>query len=156
MINRSPLPDAQPEPTKEQEEDLTRVAEPTQPGEPCTAANNEATPDEIERLREVAQIATDTLQTVDEWLGMASTRQAATDALWRLTRALGRAGYPVRVHDDLRWRGSIIRACEQAGIGLGEDHVTMRVRLDTDKPWQHASGPVLTPDKVRRLIREVQ
>ena len=41
-----------------------------------------------EQLEEIALRAHEADIVVDEWLGSASTRQAATDCLWRLRRAL--------------------------------------------------------------------
>lgn len=106
----------------------------------------------VKVLEAVCALAVETLTTVDDWQGHASTRQAAVDALFRLSRALQRAGFPSRVTDDLRWRGSIIRALEQAGVGLDEDGVAVRVRMKRDQPWQHASGPVISPDRLWSIV----
>lgn len=99
-------------------------------------------------------VAVEMLQTVDDWIGMASTRQAAVDAMWRLRRTLQRAGFRVHVRDDLRWRGSILRALEQAGLGVGEDGILVRVRMPDDQPWQHASGPIVTPDRLASYVHQ--
>lgn len=109
--------------------------------------------DNVKALREACLIAADSLATVDEWLGHASTRQAAQDALWRLTRALQRAGIPTLINSDLRWRGSIIRALEQAGLGIGECG-TVRVRRKTDLPHMHASGTQVTPDRLWSVVSQ--
>jgi hypothetical protein len=41
--------------------------------------------------------------------------------------------------DNLEWRGQIIRAMEEAGIGLGEDGA-LRLRQSEDKYWEAATG----------------
>ena len=97
---------------------------------------------ELQTLQEIAGIAAETLRTVDDWIGHASTREAAMEALWRLKRILERAGFKVPL-EHLEWRGQIIRAMEEAGLGLGEDGA-IRVRQPSDKYWQPASGPLVT------------
>jgi hypothetical protein len=94
--------------------------------------------EELRRLREVAGIAAETLRTVDNWLGHASTREAAMEALWRLRRILESVGFPMPL-EHLEFRGQIIRAMEESGVGLGEDGV-LRLRRPDDKYWQPASG----------------
>lgn len=96
---------------------------------------------ELKSLRELAGIAAETLKAVDNWLGHAGTREAAMDALWRLTRILERAGFPTPL-EHLAWRGQLIRAMEEAGLGIGEDGA-MRVRQAGDKYWEPASGPLI-------------
>jgi hypothetical protein len=99
---------------------------------------------ELRALRELAGITAETLRTVDEWLGQASTREAAMDALWRLKRILERVGFKTPL-EHLEWRGQIVRALEEAGLGVGTDGA-IRVRQPKDKYWQPATGP---------LVREV-
>jgi hypothetical protein len=99
---------------------------------------------ELRSLRELAGITAETLRTVDEWLGQASTREAAMDALWRLRRILERVGFKTPL-EHLEWRGQIVRALEEAGLGVGTDGA-IRVRQPKDKYWQPATGP---------LVREV-
>jgi hypothetical protein len=56
------------------------------------------TPD-LERLKlleALASIAVDALRGIDNWLGQASTREAAMDAIWRLRRALKPRASPIR------------------------------------------------------------
>lgn len=117
------------------------------------AAAAQSSDDSVRALREACLVAADTLTTVDEWMGHASTRQAAQDALWRLNRAVQRAGIPTHVSNDLRWRGSIIRALEQAGLGIGECG-TVRIRRKTDLPHMHASGTQITPDRLWSVITQ--
>jgi hypothetical protein len=61
------------------------------------------------------------------------------ESLWRLTRILERAGFQLP-HEHLAWRGQIIRALEEAGLGLGTDG-RVRLRSESDKYWEPASGP---------------
>jgi hypothetical protein len=93
---------------------------------------------ELQVLREIAGVTAETLRTVDEWLGHASTREAAMEALWRLRRILEAAGYTMPL-EHLEWRGQIIRAMEDAGVGLGDDGV-VRLRQPEDKYWAPATG----------------
>jgi hypothetical protein len=99
---------------------------------------------ELQSLREIAGITAETLRTVDDWLGHASTREGAMEALWRLRRILERAGFKMPL-EHLEWRGQIIRALEEAGLGLGEDGA-IRVRQPNDKYWEPATG---------RLVAEI-
>jgi hypothetical protein len=63
------------------------------------------------------------------------------DSLWSLTRILQSLGWELPT-DNLCWRGQLVRAMEEAGIGLGDDNV-IRVRLPENRPWQPASGPAV-------------
>jgi hypothetical protein len=99
---------------------------------------------ELHALREIAGITAETLRTVDDWMGHASTREAAMDALWRLRRILERFGFILPLQ-HLEWRGQIVRALEEAGLGVGADGA-IRVRQPQDKYWQPATG---------RLVREI-
>jgi hypothetical protein len=98
--------------------------------------------EEVERLRSVCEIAAQTSDQIQEWLGHASTRQAAVDSLWRMARALQRAGFntgPRR--DNLDWRGSLLDELWEAGFYRGADglmHLDPRRRLYGD-----AEGPTL-------------
>jgi hypothetical protein len=94
---------------------------------------------ELRRLREVAGIAAETLRTVDNWLGNASTREAAMEALWRFRRILEAVGYPMPL-EHFQFRGQLTRAMEESGVGLGVDGV-LRLRQPTDKNYEPASGP---------------
>jgi hypothetical protein len=113
--------------------------------------------EELKLLREIAGVTVETLRSVDDWLGHASTREAAMESLWRLTRILERAGFQV-AHAHLAWRGQIIRALEEAGLGLGDDD-KVRLRSVADKYWKPASGPLITellaqvPAAVRELAQ---
>lgn len=94
----------------------------------------------LKNLEALAQVAAETLTAVDDWLGQASTREAAEDSMRRLWRALQAVGFVGGVRDSLGWRGSILRAMDRAGIGCGEDN-EIRVRTALDKPWMGATGP---------------
>jgi hypothetical protein len=96
---------------------------------------------ELQLLRELAGITADTLRTVENWLGNAGTRESAMDSLWRLGRIVQSMGYELPM-DNLRWRGQLVRALEQAGVGLGSDDA-IRVRLPEDKYWEPARGPLV-------------
>jgi hypothetical protein len=96
---------------------------------------------ELQLLREVAAITAQTIRTVDAWLGESGTREAAMDALWRLMRVLGAAGYKKPL-EHLAWRGQLLRAMEEAGIGMGDDG-NVRVRQPEDKPGEPATGTLV-------------
>jgi hypothetical protein len=96
---------------------------------------------ELQILRQLAGITAQTILTIDNWLGHAGTREAAMDSLWRLMRILEAAGYK-RPLEHLEWRGQLIRAMEEAGIGLGNDG-TLRVRQAADKYWEPATGALV-------------
>jgi hypothetical protein len=96
---------------------------------------------EIHVLRQIAGITAQTIQAVDNWLGHAGTREAAMDSLWRLMRILEAAGYKKPL-EHLEWRGQLVRAMEEAGIGLGDDGA-LRVRQPQDKYWEPATGPLI-------------
>lgn len=70
----------------------------------------------IEQLEKICEIANFTLSVIDEWLGMASTRQAADDSIWRLHRALQQAGWDYKWRGNLEWRGSILKELNDAGF----------------------------------------
>jgi hypothetical protein len=104
---------------------------------------------ELHALREIAGITAETLRTVDDWLGHASTREAAMDSLWRLRRILERVGFKMPL-EHLEWRGQIVRALEEAGLGIGSDSA-IRIRQPNDKYWQPATGP-----RVKEVIQNAQ
>lgn len=106
-----------------------------------TKEEGEKTYEELRRLREVAGIGAETLRTLDNWLGHASTREAAMESLWRFRRILESVGFPMPL-EHLAFRGQIIRAMEESGVGLGEDGV-LRLRRPIDRYWEPASGPPL-------------
>jgi hypothetical protein len=93
----------------------------------------------LKKLETLTQVAADTLMAIDDWLGNASTREAAEDSIRRLWRALQAVGFNAHVRDNLGWRGSLLRAMDRAGIGYGEDD-EIRVRTPQDKPWMRATG----------------
>lgn len=94
---------------------------------------------ELQMLRELAAITADTLRTVENWLGNAGTREGAMDSLWRLARFVQGLGFELPV-ENLKWRGQLVRALEEAGIGLGADE-TIRIRQAGDGYWGPATGP---------------
>jgi hypothetical protein len=75
----------------------------------------------LKKLETLAQVAAETLTVIDDWLGHASTREAAEDSMRRLWRALQAVGFNRNVRDNLGWRGSLLRAMDRAGIGCGGD-----------------------------------
>ncbi len=91
-------------------------------------------------LETLAQVAAETLTAIDDWLGSASTREAAEDSIRRLWRALQAVGFDGHVRDNLGWRGSLLRAMDRAAIGHGEDD-EIRLRTARDLPWMRATGP---------------
>ncbi len=96
----------------------------------------------LDLLHLVVFTAAQTLETVDRWLGHASTHNAAMDALWRLRRALWSIGLN-GVRDDLDWRGSLIEALERVGFRAGEDG-DIRELLPWQPGWQLAQGRSLS------------
>lgn len=93
---------------------------------------------ELRLLRELAAITADTLRTIENWLGGAGTRESAMDSLWRLARRVQGLGYNLPL-ENLTWRGQLMRALEEAGLGIGADGA-IRLRRSTDKYWQPATG----------------
>jgi hypothetical protein len=96
---------------------------------------------ELQLLREIASISSQTIQAVDCWLGQAGTREAAMDSLWRLKRILESAGYKKPLA-YLECPQSLVRAMEEAGIGLGQDG-KVRVRHPEDSQEKPATGPLV-------------
>jgi hypothetical protein len=93
---------------------------------------------ELQMLRELAGITADTIVAIENWLGSAGTRESAMDSIWRLTRILQSFGYRLPL-ENLKWRGQMVRALEESGLGMGSDG-TIRVRMPEDKYWQPATG----------------
>jgi hypothetical protein len=96
---------------------------------------------ELQLLREIAGITAQTLRTIENWLGHAGTRESAMDSLWRLARILEGAGHKIPT-EGLEWRGQLVRALEESGIGMGEDGA-LRLRQQGDRCWQPATGPLV-------------
>lgn len=105
-----------------------------------------------EALLKVCDCAVEAIAQIEEWLGSASTRQAAEESIYRLRRALQRAGYEMK-NGCLEYRGSILRAMEHAGIGMDDEGV-IRIRRYTDKPWMLASGVPLYEHLHRHPAKE--
>lgn len=103
----------------------------------------------LESLEKVAQVAAETLTTIEDWLGQASTREAAEGSIRRLWRALQAAGFGDQIREPLGWRGVLLRAMDCAGIGYGEDD-EIRIRSALDRPWMWATGP-----RVRDLLEDI-
>lgn len=87
----------------------------------------------------------DAIEAVDAWLGQASTRQYALDALWRARRALEAAGEPVTIRNEAGpgWRGSVFRAIEVCGLGWTGYEDELRFRLAGQPRWSAPAGPNL-------------
>lgn len=122
--------------------------------------------DENLKFRGILMLARETLNVVDDWLGHASTRQAATDSLWRLGRALERVGFPwTAAPDSLKWRGSLVRELNAAGFfhSDAKDAFVFDPAAWTDRParvFGNAVGPTLqelvdTHAYVRECFREL-
>ena len=70
----------------------------------------------LDQLENLARAAFDALVSVDDWLGSASTRQAATDALRRLEVKLIAAGFERPTRSNLKFRGAILDDLERMGL----------------------------------------
>ena len=70
----------------------------------------------LEELESVGRAAFDAVVGVQEWLGSAGTRQAATDAWRRLEIKLIAAGFQPRIGKSLYFRGSILDDLERMGL----------------------------------------
>jgi hypothetical protein len=53
-----------------------------------TRSDGQTIYEEVKLLREIAGVTVEALRCVNDWLGYASTQEAAMEALWRLTRIL--------------------------------------------------------------------
>lgn len=101
----------------------------------------------IIHLEAICQVANDTLCAIDMWLGMASTRQAADDSIWRLHRMLQQAGWDYDWRHYLEWRGAMIKELNDAGFFVGADGLFhYDPTADKEKPYRvygNAVGPTL-------------
>ena len=93
----------------------------------------------IARLGRCCQVAADTMQVINEWLGSASTREAAYDSMWRLDRTLRQAGFPPK-REPLEWRGLVLAALEKEGFGADDDN---SVRVWAGPRWARPEGKPL-------------
>lgn len=106
---------------------------------------------EVERLKNLCIIASQTMTVIDEWMGAASTRQAAMDSMWRLNRALEQNGFPYENRHILDWRGSVLHELNDAGFYPNSDNAyaaDTRFVYDPDAPAGHrifgnAVGPTI-------------
>jgi hypothetical protein len=93
-------------------------------------------------FREIGTATAEMITCIQNWLGAASTREAAMESIWRVSRLLQRHGFQAHPQNELEWRGVIIKAMDEAGIGLGDDD-KIRLRTPDNPPWQHANGAIL-------------
>ncbi|HEX7126866.1 MAG TPA: hypothetical protein VF406_14000 [Thermodesulfobacteriota bacterium] len=97
----------------------------------------------VAQLGQVLAIAGETVEDWHNWRGMASTFQAADDSMWRLRRALRRAGLDVGPRrDTLWWRGALIQEVNAAGFYRGADDL-LRHDPSGDRILGDAVGPTL-------------
>jgi hypothetical protein len=80
----------------------------------------------VEWLRKIATSAYEAMLVIEEWLGNASTRQAAMDALWRLHKRFQQIGlnqgYRLGQNwSPLDWRGCMGKALSDVGFGLSDE-----------------------------------
>jgi hypothetical protein len=94
-------------------------------------------------IREALEACAHALMAVDDWLGSASTRQYALDALWLARRRLEAAGVDFPRDVGLGWRGSVFRALEKCGLGWTGYEDEIRFRLAGQPNWAAAAGPAL-------------
>lgn len=99
--------------------------------------------DEIERLRVenetlkgICQATRDTLGTIDDWLGSASTQQAAKDSMWRLQRRLQQAGFEYSWRNALEWRHVTLKELNEAGFFNSPDFFRYDPTADKEKPYR--------------------
>lgn len=97
--------------------------------------------DDVDLLRLALLSAIDAHVCVTEWLGHASTQQAAYDSMHRFRRILWGLGLNP-VGSTLDWRGSLIEALERAGFRASEDGDIRRV-LPGQKGYEFAKGQTL-------------
>lgn len=98
---------------------------------------------ERDQLRAVAKATRDTLTVIDEWLGMASTREAAIDSMRRLERLLSAVGFEYTWKGILDWRGSLIDELWQACFYVGPDGHWHYVPGGPPPVFGNADGPQL-------------
>jgi hypothetical protein len=111
-------------------------------------AKRPGTPEEVAALRRLASIAQDAATQFSDWIGSASTRNATTDSMYRLARALDAAGYPYNSHRCLDWRGSVLHELNDAGFFFSEEKEAFVFDPDAEKarPYRNhgnAVGPTL-------------
>jgi hypothetical protein len=135
---------------------------------------NEKLHQRVVELEQICQVANDALSCIEEWQGMASTKQAAYDSLWRLHRALQSAGWEYNWKDNLDWRGSILKELNDAGFYPNSDDAysaDCRFVYDPDAPkskparvFGNAVGPTIEEivllwkigeDEIKRYIDAV-
>jgi len=96
----------------------------------------------LEELESVGRAAFDAVVALEEWLGGAGTRQAATDAWRRLEIKLMAAGFQPPIGKNLDFRGSILDDLER--MGLRYDCRDDELRFFTPGEARcYASGPRL-------------
>lgn len=111
-------------------------------------AKKPGSPEEIVALRRLASIARDAATQFSDWIGQASTRNAAVDSMYRLSRALTHAGFPYNGDASLNWRGSILDELNAAGFFFCEEKEAFVFDPDAEKgpPYRNhgnAVGPTL-------------
>ncbi len=70
----------------------------------------------LEELESIGRAAFDAVVGIEDWLGGAGTRQAATDAWRRLEISLMAAGFQPPTGKNLDFRGSILDDLERMGL----------------------------------------
>lgn len=115
-----------------------------------------ATEAERDELRTIAQATRDTLTVLDEWLGMASTRNAALDSMRRLGLMLGRVGIKYDWRHILDWRLSLIEELWQARFYSGPDGHWHYVPGDPAPVFGNAEGPELAEIVGRMELAETR
>jgi hypothetical protein len=92
---------------------------------------------ERDELKSMGLVAQQTLDEIDNWLGSASTRQAAMDSIWRLQRVLQQLGFKHDWHNTLDWRGSLLKELNDAGFFSGEGGLfRYDPTADKEKPYR--------------------
>lgn len=95
-----------------------------------------------DELEGIAGAAFDLVVAVEEWLGSAGTREAATDALRRLEIKLIAAGFEAPIGKNLDFRRSILDDLER--MGLRYDCRDQELHFfEADEARCYASGPRL-------------
>lgn len=116
---------------------------------------------ENETLRGICQTARDTLGEIDDWLGSASTRQAAMDSLWRLQRRLQQAGFTYNWRNALDWRHVTLKELNDAGFFNSADFFRYDPTADKEQPYRvygNAEGPTLKEFVAQRnaMVEEIR
>lgn len=120
--------------------------------------NAPGSPGELAALRHLASIAQDAATQFEDWIGSASTRNATIDSMYRLSRALAKAGYPSNSTRCLNWRGSLLRELNDAGFFFCEEKEAFVFDPEARKgpPYRthgNAVGPTLKEVAVELLER---